>query len=125
MDVPVDSVMGPYIDREAFALQSRRTFFPQGQAVVEDPHHNVQLELSRLVLKPLKQVPGHRIDFFGGSKCPVWAAIVDDAEPNFVVGFLFTAGLTLSTIVGALGYGAFITGTKLYGRYGPLGIGRF
>lgn len=121
MDVPVDSVMGPYIDREAFALQSRRTFFP----VAKDDNTNVQLEISRLVLKPLKQVPGHRIDFFGGSECPVWAAIVDDAEPIFVIGFLFTAGLTLSTIVGALGYGAFITGTKLYGRYGPLGIGRF
>lgn len=66
--------MGPYIDREAFALQSRRTFFPRAQAAEKDSHGNLELEISRLVFKPLKQVPGHRIDFFGGSECPILAA---------------------------------------------------
>ncbi|KAI5450881.1 hypothetical protein NCC49_002622 [Naganishia albida] len=108
--VPVEVlVAGPYANADDFSHTVRRTIKfskdpevpPADQSVESASFASSQQALAKqlaaLQVRPVKQVPGARIDFFGGS-------------------FLLAAGTFLSIVLGASGYGLYQGGKALLFR---------
>ncbi|KAJ9094984.1 hypothetical protein QFC21_005777 [Naganishia friedmannii] len=107
--VPNDvSTAGPYINADDFSNTVRRTvkfskqpqFLHDAAAIstsIASSQTSLAEQLAELKIRQVKQVPGARIDFFGGS-------------------FLLAAGTFLSIVLGASAYGIYKGGKALLSR---------